>query len=109
MTFNPELRAVVHIRFKMWIQNERLSERSVHKVLLLVLPGADMVMLAQRLTTILPAMPLAAAIETTRINRVADLTGGRTAFVTRHPCGAPAISNMLEVNHAKVKRALSQI
>jgi hypothetical protein len=71
--------------------------------------GTFAVRLAQRLTTILPAMTLAAAMETRRINRVADLTGGRTAFVTRHPCGAPAINNMLEVNHAKVKRALSQI
>jgi predicted ATPase with chaperone activity len=58
--------------------------------------GTFAVRLAQRLTTILPAMALAAAMETTRIHRVADLTGGRTAFVTRHPCGAPAISNMLE-------------
>ena len=66
-------------------------------------------MLARRLTTILPAMTLAEAIETARIHRVADLTGGRTAFVTRHPCGAPVISNMLEVNPPKVKRTLSQI
>jgi magnesium chelatase family protein len=39
-------------------------------------------MLARRLTTILPAMTLAEAIETTRIHRVAGLTGDRTAFVT---------------------------
>ena len=71
--------------------------------------GTLAVRLARRLITILPAMTLAAAIETTRINRVADLTGGRTAFVIRRPCGAPAISNMLEVNHTKVKRALSPI
>jgi len=32
-------------------------------------------MLARRLTTILPAMTLADAIETTRISRVAGLTG----------------------------------
>jgi hypothetical protein len=36
-------------------------------------------MLARRLTTILPAMTLAEAIETTRIHRVAGLTGDRTA------------------------------
>jgi predicted ATPase with chaperone activity len=35
-------------------------------------------MLARRLTTILPAMTLAVAIETTRIQRVAGLTGDRT-------------------------------
>jgi magnesium chelatase family protein len=43
-------------------------------------------MLARRLTTILPAMTLAAAIETTRI---AGLTGDRTALVTTRPFRAP--------------------
>jgi magnesium chelatase family protein len=42
--------------------------------------------LARRLTTILPAMTLAEAIETTRIHRVAGITGDRTAFVTTRPC-----------------------
>jgi hypothetical protein len=46
-------------------------------------------MLARRLTTILPAMTLAEAIETTRIHRVAGLTGNRTALVTTRPCRAP--------------------
>jgi magnesium chelatase family protein len=46
-------------------------------------------MLARRLTTILPEMTLAEAIDTTRIHRVAGLTGGRTAFVTTRPCRAP--------------------
>jgi magnesium chelatase family protein len=36
--------------------------------------------LARRLTTILPAMSLAEAIETTRIHRVAGLTGARTTL-----------------------------
>jgi magnesium chelatase family protein len=45
-------------------------------------------MLARRLTTILPAMTLAEAIETTRIHRVAGLTGDRTAWVTTRPCYA---------------------
>jgi predicted ATPase with chaperone activity len=66
-------------------------------------------MLARRLTTIVPAMRLADALETTRIHRVAGLTGARTAMVTTRPCRAPAINNTLEVDHAKVKRALSQI
>ena len=39
-------------------------------------------MLARRLTTILPAMTLAEAIETTRIHSVAGLTGDRSALVT---------------------------
>ena len=44
---------------------------------------------ACRLTTILPAMTLAEAIETTRIHRVAGLTGDRTALVTTRPFRAP--------------------
>jgi len=46
-------------------------------------------MLARRLTTILPAMTLAEAIETTRIHRVAGLTSDPTALVTTHPFRAP--------------------
>ena len=46
-------------------------------------------MLARRLTTILPVMSLANPIETTRIHRVAGLTGDRTALVTTRPCRAP--------------------
>jgi magnesium chelatase family protein len=46
-------------------------------------------MLAQRLTTILPAMTLAEAIETTRLPSVAGLTGDRTAWVTTRLCRAP--------------------
>jgi magnesium chelatase family protein len=46
-------------------------------------------MLARRLTAIPPAMTLAEAIETTRIHRVAGLTGDRTALVTALPCRAP--------------------
>jgi predicted ATPase with chaperone activity len=46
-------------------------------------------MLARRLTTILLSMPLAAALETMHIHRVAGRTGDRTALVTTHPCHAP--------------------
>jgi hypothetical protein len=46
-------------------------------------------MLARRLTTLLPAMTLAEAIETTRIYRVAGLTGDRTAWVMTRPCRVP--------------------
>jgi magnesium chelatase family protein len=45
--------------------------------------------LPRRLTAILPAMTLAEALETTRIHRVAGLTGDRTALVTTRPCRAP--------------------
>ena len=46
-------------------------------------------MLAHRLATILPAMTLPEAIETTRIHSVAGLTGARTALVTTRPFRAP--------------------
>jgi magnesium chelatase family protein len=46
-------------------------------------------MLARRLITILPAMTLPEALETTRIHRVAGRTGNRTALVTARPFRAP--------------------
>jgi magnesium chelatase family protein len=46
-------------------------------------------MLARRCPTIGPAMTLAEAVETTRIHRVAGLTGARTAWVTTRPFRAP--------------------
>jgi Magnesium chelatase, subunit ChlI len=46
-------------------------------------------MLARRLTTILPAMTLMEAPETTRLHSVAGRTGARTALVTARPCRAP--------------------
>jgi magnesium chelatase family protein len=46
-------------------------------------------MLARRLTTILPAMTLAEALETTRIHSAAGFTGDRTALVTTRPFRAP--------------------
>jgi magnesium chelatase family protein len=52
-------------------------------------PGAGTSMLACRLTTILPAMTLAEAIETTRIHSVTGLTGDRTALATTRPFRAP--------------------
>jgi predicted ATPase with chaperone activity len=44
-------------------------------------------MLARRLTTILPAMTLPEAIETTRIHRVAGLTD------CQNPCRRPTLSS----------------
>jgi magnesium chelatase family protein len=42
-------------------------------------------MLARRITTILPTMTLAKALDTTRIHRVAGRTGDRTALVIASP------------------------
>jgi magnesium chelatase family protein len=44
--------------------------------------------MTRHLTIILPAMTLAEAIETTRLHRVAGLTGDRTALVTTRPSHA---------------------
>ena len=41
--------------------------------------------LSRRLTTVLPAMRLAEALETTRISRNAGLTGARMAVVIASP------------------------
>jgi magnesium chelatase family protein len=46
-------------------------------------------MLARRLTTILPAMTLAEAMETMRIHSVAGLTGDRSSLLTTRPCRVP--------------------
>jgi magnesium chelatase family protein len=46
-------------------------------------------MLAHRLTTILPAMTLPEALDTTRLPRVAGFTGDRLAWVTTRPCRTP--------------------
>jgi magnesium chelatase family protein len=52
-------------------------------------PGAGKSRLARRLTTILPEMRVAEAIETNCIHSVAGLTGGHTALVTSRPYRAP--------------------
>jgi magnesium chelatase family protein len=45
--------------------------------------------LARRLPTILPALPLAEALDVTRLHRAAGRTGARTALVTTRPFRAP--------------------
>ena len=51
--------------------------------------GAGKSMLAGRLTSILPAMTLAEAIETMRIRSVVGLTGDRTSLITIRPLRPP--------------------
>jgi Magnesium chelatase, subunit ChlI len=79
----PELAKVIHCR------NCPVYAAGGRSLLLIGPPGAGTSMLARRRTTILPAMTLAEALDTTRIHRVAGLTGDRTAFVTTQPCRAP--------------------
>jgi hypothetical protein len=62
------------------IESRRILDRYTIQYLKMLGPlGTEKSMLARRLTTILPAMTLAKAIETTRIHSVAGLTGDRTA------------------------------
>src|SRR5919198_2788956 len=67
-------------------ERESRCRRSDPNIPLLGPPGAGTSRLARRLTTLLPAMRLAEALDTTRMPRVAGLTGGRTALVTSRPC-----------------------
>src|SRR5919108_3991650 len=66
-----------------------VCRRCEPNVLLLGPPGAGKSMLARRLTTILPEMSLAEAIDSTRMHSVAGRTDGRTALVTSRPFRAP--------------------
>src|SRR5262245_26830898 len=72
-----------------WRRTRTGCGRSVPNLLLIGPPGAGKSMLARRLTTIVPAMSLTEALETTRIHRVAGLTGARTTVVTPRPFRAP--------------------
>jgi magnesium chelatase family protein len=71
------------------MQSGTLWRRCDHHVLLLGPPGVGKSRLARRLTTILPAMSLAEALETTGIHRVAGCIGDRTAWVPTRPFRAP--------------------
>jgi magnesium chelatase family protein len=59
-----------------------------HNVIMVGPPGSGKTMLAMRLPTILPALSLAEAIETTRVHSVLGLMDGR-ALITTRPFRAP--------------------
>jgi magnesium chelatase family protein len=66
--------------------------------------------LARRLTTILPEMSVADAIETTRIHRVAGLTDGRTALVTsRRVRGGPCYSIAMSTDNSNDGYAVREL
>src|SRR5919109_824885 len=72
-----------------WRRTRTGGGRSAPNLLLISPPGAGKARQARRLTTILPAMRLAEAMDTTYIHRVPGCTGARPAAVTTRPCRAP--------------------
>ena len=60
-----------------------------HNLLVLGAPGAGKSMLAKRIPTVMPAMTLEEAIETTKIHSVCGLLAGRHNFIAVRPFRAP--------------------
>lgn len=79
------------------VRGQRMAKRAIevavsggHNLLMLGSPGSGKSMLARRIPSLLPAMSLEEAIETTKIHSTCGLlTGQKPAFVTHRPFRAP--------------------